>query len=59
MSTPDPTPTTGEDEGERTVTVLELFFDLVFVLAITQGAAFLARNLTARGFYEGLLWSAS
>ena len=55
MSTPDPTQTIGEDEGERTVTVLELFFDLVFVLAITQDTSFLSANLDARGFYEGLL----
>lgn len=47
--------TIGEDEGERTVTVLELFFDLVFVLAITQVTSFFAEHQTGRGFAEGLI----
>ena len=46
---------TAADEGERVVTVLELFFDLVFVLAITQVTAFLAVHLDARGLFEGIV----
>ena len=44
-----------DDERERAVTVLELFFDLVFVLVITQVTGFLAEHLSARGLLEGLL----
>lgn len=55
MTDPDPIQTIGEDEGERTVTVLELFFDLVFVLAITQVTQFFAQHESGRGFYEGVL----
>ena len=55
MSAPANSETLGKDEGERNVTALELFFDLVFVLAITQDTTFLSSNLSARGFYEGLL----
>jgi len=45
----------GEGAGERRVGVLELFFDLVFVLAITQVTAYLASNLSWRGLAEGLV----
>ena len=55
MTEPAFNETIGEDEGERTVTVLELFFDLVFVLAITQVTAFLAEHQSARGVCEGLV----
>src|SRR3954451_11211476 len=41
-------------EGE-TVTPLELFFDLVFVLAITQCTALMAHNPTWEGLARGLL----
>jgi low temperature requirement protein LtrA len=41
-------------EGER-VTPLELFFDLVFVLALTQCTALIARNPTWEGALKGLL----
>jgi len=42
------------DHGHR-VTPLELFFDLVFVFAITQVTGFLTDNPTAEGLLEGLL----
>ncbi len=41
-------------EGER-VTPLELFFDLVFVLAITQCTALMAHHPTWDGLVQGLL----
>jgi low temperature requirement protein LtrA len=41
-------------EGER-VTPLELFFDLVFVLALTQCTTLMARTPTWKGVLEGLL----
>lgn len=41
-------------EGER-VTPLELFFDLVFVLALTQSTALMARTPTWTGLLKGLL----
>jgi low temperature requirement protein LtrA len=41
-------------EGER-VTPLELFFDLVFVLAITQCTALMSENPTWEGIGQGLL----
>ena len=41
-------------EGER-VTPLELFFDLVFVLAITQCTALMAHDPTWPGLAQGLL----
>jgi low temperature requirement protein LtrA len=41
-------------EGER-VTPLELFFDLVFVLAITQCTALMAHHQTWSGMVQGLL----
>lgn len=37
------------------VTALELFFDLVFVFAITQVTAFMAEDLSATGVLRGLL----
>jgi low temperature requirement protein LtrA len=42
------------DEGQR-VTTLELFFDLVFVFAITQVTGFLADNPTWGGLLRGLM----
>jgi len=41
-------------EGDR-VTPLELFFDLVFVLAITQCTALMARHPTWEGLVKGML----
>jgi low temperature requirement protein LtrA len=38
-----------EDEDSARVSFVELFFDLVFVFAVTQLAAYLAENLTAEG----------
>jgi low temperature requirement protein LtrA len=42
------------DEGQR-VTPLELFFDLVFVFAITQVTGFLADNPTWGGLLRGIM----
>jgi low temperature requirement protein LtrA len=42
------------DEGHG-VTTLELFFDLVFVFAITQITAFMAQDLGWRGILRGLV----
>ncbi len=42
--------------GERSkVTSIELFFDLVFVFAITQVTALMAEDLSARGAVRGIL----
>ena len=43
-----------QDESEQRVTPLELFFDLVFVFAITQVTGFLADNSTWDGLLRGL-----
>jgi low temperature requirement protein LtrA len=43
------------DESEQRVTPLELFFDLVFVFAITQVTGFLADNPTLGGLLRGLM----
>src|SRR5918992_5965615 len=48
--------------GEQRVTPLELFFDLVFVFALTQVTGFLADHLTWVGMLQGaallaVLWS--
>src|ERR671931_2798540 len=40
-------------EGEERVTPLELFFDLVFVFAITQVTGFLAANESGEGLLRG------
>ena len=42
-------------ESEHRVTVLELFFDLVFVFAITQVTSFLAHHPDAAGLGRGML----
>jgi low temperature requirement protein LtrA len=42
------------DQGHG-VTTLELFFDLVFVFAITQVTAFMAHDLDVRGLLRGLV----
>jgi low temperature requirement protein LtrA len=58
MSTPDPSNgrrlTAVMREGEQ-VTPLELFFDLVFVLALTQCTTLIARTPTWEGMLKGLL----
>jgi len=47
------TTTEGGELPERRVTPLELFFDLVFVFALTQVTAFLADHLTWTGMLQG------
>jgi low temperature requirement protein LtrA len=42
-------------EGDERVTPLELFFDLVFVFALTQVTGFLAANETGEGLLRGAL----
>src|SRR5262245_32827062 len=42
-------------EGEERVTPLELFFDLVFVFALTQVTGFLAANQSPEGLLRGAL----
>jgi low temperature requirement protein LtrA len=46
-------------ESEHRVTVLELFFDLVFVFAITQVTSFLAHEPSAGGLGRGMLLAAA
>jgi low temperature requirement protein LtrA len=43
------------DDGEERVTPLELFFDLVFVLALTQCTALMAHHPNWSGLAQGLL----
>jgi low temperature requirement protein LtrA len=43
-----------EDTQEQRVSPLELFFDLVFVFALTQVTAFLASDLTWVGVLKGV-----
>jgi low temperature requirement protein LtrA len=52
---PDLEPSDGPAEREQRVTPLELFFDLVFVYAITQVTLFMANDPTWRGVGRGLL----
>ena len=43
-------------EGEQaSVSTLELFFDLVFVFALTQVTAFMAEDISARSVIQGVL----
>ncbi|MGZ8694810.1 MAG: low temperature requirement protein A, partial [Gaiellaceae bacterium] len=42
-------------EGEERVTPLELFFDLVFVFAITQVTGLVSANPTWEGVAEGIV----
>jgi low temperature requirement protein LtrA len=44
-----------ERDDEHQVTPLELFFDLVFVFAITQVTSLLAHDPTWRGALHGML----
>jgi len=43
------------DSEHATVNTLELFFDLVFVFALTQVTAYMADNLTWHGLLRGVL----
>ena len=58
MTTLRPAPPAGEPELDReakTVSPLELFFDLVFVFAITQVTALMAGDPTSGGLARGML----
>jgi low temperature requirement protein LtrA len=46
--------TEGGDSYEQRVTPLELFFDLVFVFALTQVTGFLSNHLTWVGMLQGV-----
>lgn len=46
---------TGGLRDSAAVSPLELFFDLVFVFALTQVTATMAANLTVRGIVEGMM----
>jgi low temperature requirement protein LtrA len=53
----------GETISDRTVSFLELFYDLVYVAVIGQAAHHLAEHVTARGVAEfavifGMIWAA-
>jgi len=48
-------PQAEREEDDQAVTPLELFFDLVFVLAITQVTSLLAADPTAHGLVRGVL----
>jgi low temperature requirement protein LtrA len=53
----------GEVVTDRSVSFLELFYDLVYVAVISRAAHHLADHVTARGFLEftvvfGLIWTA-
>jgi low temperature requirement protein LtrA len=53
----------GEHDGSRSVTFLELFYDLVFVVLVAQAAHTLAHHVTWQGVGEfvivfGLIWTA-
>ncbi len=54
MAVVRPGPVRGTDESHR-VTTLELFFDLVFVFALTQVTALLAGDPTPQGALRGVL----
>jgi low temperature requirement protein LtrA len=45
----------GEEDAEHPVTTLELFFDLVFVFALTQVTGFMSDNPTWSGVAKGML----
>jgi low temperature requirement protein LtrA len=52
-----------EVSSDRTVSALELFYDLVYVAVISRASHHLAEHVTARGFLEltvvfGLIWAA-
>jgi low temperature requirement protein LtrA len=53
VATPELVHAESEEEGERRTSYLELFFDLVFVFAVTQVTSLVAHDPTARGFAHG------
>ncbi len=57
MTVAEPVPTAEgqSDESEKRVAPLELFFDLVFVFAVTQVTALMAHNPTWEGLGQGML----
>ena len=44
-----------QDSEQATVTPLELFFDLVFVFALTQVTAFMAEDISGTSVFRGVL----
>ena len=52
---PGPSGQEHPEEGEKRVSPLELFFDLVFVFALTQVTALMADKPTWTGLGEGML----
>jgi len=48
-------PREGAEAGEKRVAPLELFFDLVFVFALTQVTLLMSENDTWEGLGEGML----
>lgn len=44
-----------EEDEQASVSTLELFFDLVFVFALTQVTAFMAEDISARSVIQGVL----
>jgi low temperature requirement protein LtrA len=54
-TTPLPSEEERQDSEEKRVSPLELFFDLVFVFALTQVTALMADNPTWTGLGEGML----
>jgi low temperature requirement protein LtrA len=55
VAEPAPTAEGQSDESEKRVAPLELFFDLVFVFAVTQVTALMAHNPTWEGLGQGML----
>jgi len=47
--------TVGETEEERRATWLELFYDLIFVAAVSQVAHYLSKHVSVSGFFECVL----
>ncbi len=45
----------GETEEERRATWLELFYDLIFVAAVSQVAHYLSKQVSVSGFLECVL----
>ena len=58
MSSRRPTVRLERTSEDQNVTTLELFFDLVFVFALTQVTAMMADNLTPQGVVRGMLITA-
>jgi low temperature requirement protein LtrA len=43
--------TVGETEEDRRATWLELFYDLIFVAAVSQVAHYLSKHISVSGFF--------